>query len=161
MFNLSTPAKNALQIASLCSTAYLAVYLARNILGAVSPQMIELACLPRNSSNTLFAIFSGEQTASAVVYGITGFSLAMIYAPMTKLVSENTDPKYTHRCSLGYTFASFFGSPLAGLAAAVIAWQGVFTVGSVLLILMGIKEIFTKKAKSVAKTQEKCYTKKE
>lgn len=179
MFNLTPPAKNALQIAALCSTAYLAVYLARNILGAVSPQMIEFGLFTEEQlgslssiffiayaigqlinglignrikakymisiglviagiANALFAAFSGEQTASAIVYGVTGFALAMIYAPMTKLVSENTDPKYTHRCSLGYTFASFFGSPVAGLLAAAFAWKGVFGISSGVLVLMGI-----------------------
>lgn len=34
-------AKKAIYIGSLCSVSYLAVYIARNILGAVTPQMIE------------------------------------------------------------------------------------------------------------------------
>lgn len=32
--------RNAVYIGSLCSVSYLAVYVARNILGAVTPQMI-------------------------------------------------------------------------------------------------------------------------
>lgn len=32
---------HAIYIGTLCSVAYLAVYFARNILGAVSPQMLE------------------------------------------------------------------------------------------------------------------------
>ena len=41
MLKLSGEANKALKIGTLCSTAYLAVYVARNILGSVSPQMIE------------------------------------------------------------------------------------------------------------------------
>ena len=40
------------------------------------------------------------------------------------------------RCSLGYTFASFFASPTAGILASFLAWQGVFSVSSVVLIGM-------------------------
>jgi predicted MFS family arabinose efflux permease len=69
---------------------------------------------------------------------MTGFFLAMIYGPMTKVVAENTEPVYATRCSLGYTFASFFGSPLAGITAAVMAWQTVFTVSSVALVVMAV-----------------------
>ena len=38
---LSQNAKNAVMIGSLCSISYFAVYIARNILGAVTPQMVE------------------------------------------------------------------------------------------------------------------------
>lgn len=38
---LSQTAKNAVMIGSLCSISYLAVYIARNILSAVTPLMVE------------------------------------------------------------------------------------------------------------------------
>jgi predicted MFS family arabinose efflux permease len=60
----------------------------------------------------------------------------MIYGPMTKVVAENTEPIYATRCSLGYTFASFFGSPLAGVVAAALVWQSVFSVSIIALGLM-------------------------
>ena len=69
-------------------------------------------------------------------YTMTGFFLSMIYAPMTKIVTENTEPIHAVRCSLGYTFASFFGSPAAGVLAATLAWQSVFTVSSAALFVM-------------------------
>ena len=62
----------------------------------------------------------------------------MIYGPMTKVVAENTEPKYATRCSLGYTFASFFGSPIAGIAATLMVWNRVFTVSSISLFVMGL-----------------------
>lgn len=71
-----------------------------------------------------------------IAYGFTGFFLSMIYGPMTKVVSENTEMPYTTRCSLGYTFASYFGSPVAGILATFFVWQTVFTAGSVMLVAM-------------------------
>jgi len=178
MFNLSPQARHALQIGTLCSVAYLAVYVARNILGSVSPQMIEqgiftesqigtlssvyfvayavgqlingaigdkvkakymisLGLIFAGVCNLLFSLCAGNITGSTVTYALTGFSLAMIYAPMTKVVAENTDPIYTPRCSLGYTFSSFLGSPCAGLLAAALVWQGVFSASSAILLIMG------------------------
>ena len=167
MFKLSPQARHALQIGTLCSVAYLAVYVTRNILGSVSPQMIEqgifteaqigtlssvyfvayavgqlingaigdkikskymvsLGLIFAGVCNALFFLCAGNISTSTVTYALTGFSLAMIYAPMTKVVAENTDPIYAPRCSLGYTFSSFLGSPCAGLLAAALMWQGVF-----------------------------------
>jgi MFS family permease len=57
---------------------------------------------------------------------------------MTRMVAENTEPIYTTRCSVGYTFSSFFGSPVAGLAAALLTWQGVFYSSSIALVAMAI-----------------------
>ena len=188
---LSQNAKNALYIGLLCSTAYLAVYFVRNLLSAVSPQMIadgsystedigsissiyficyalgqlfngalgdkikakymiSAGLLLAGVANVLFVSFTPTPILAKIAYGAAGVFLAMIYGPLTKVVSENTDPIYTTRCCLGYTFASFFGSPLAGVAAAVLAWQGVFFVGSGFLVFMafvcfGVFAVFEKK----------------
>lgn len=173
---LSANAKNAVKIGSLCSVSYFAVYIARNILGAVTPQMVEAgfteAYIGRMSSlffvayavgqlingaigdkikakymicagllgasimNFLFTQTAASPAAATVVYGMTGYFLSMIYGPMTKVVSENTEPIHATRCSLGYTFASFFGSPAAGLLAATLVWQSVFAVSSAVLAVM-------------------------
>lgn len=165
-------------IGSLCTVAYLAVYIARNILGAVTPQMVEQgyaeAFIGRISSlyfvtyavgqlingaigdkikakwmicmglmgaalmNILFSWLSKSEIGAMVTYGATGFFLSMIYGPMTKVVSENTEPIHATRCSLGYTFASFFGSPVAGVLAAVLTWQSVFAASSAILAVMAI-----------------------
>lgn len=172
-------ALHAIYIGSLCSAAYLAVYFARNILGAVTPQMIEdgysEAYIGKISSvyfiayaigqlingaigdkikarymictglfmagvtNVLFSTLALNYADIAVfVYGLTGFFLAMIFGPMTKVVAENTQPIYTTRCSLGYTFASFIGSPCAGIAGALFVWQNVFKISSIILIAMSV-----------------------
>jgi sugar phosphate permease len=167
---ISQKAKKAIMIGSLCSVSYFAVYIARNILGAVTPQMVEqgyaetfigkisslyfityaagqlingvigdkikakymicLGLLGAGLTNILFSLFAGNAMVAAITYGATGFFLSMIYGPMTKVVSENTEPIHATRCSLGYTFASFFGSPVAGVLAAVLTWQSVFAASS-------------------------------
>lgn len=88
--------------------------------------------------NIAFPYFIDYPAAAQLIYGFTGFFLAMIYAPMTKVVAENTDPVYATRCSLGYTFASFFGSPLAGIVATLFAWEAVFAASTVILAVMGV-----------------------
>ena len=175
---ISAAAQKAILIGGMCSISYLAVYLARNILGTVSPQMIEdgfftteqigklssiyfityavgqlingaigdkikakymisFGLILAGICNILFATLSGSVLLAYVSYGLTGFFLSMIYGPMTKVVAENTEPIYATRCSLGYTFASFFGSPLAGVLAAQHSWQSLFTSSSAVLLIMG------------------------
>ncbi len=178
VMKLSANAKNAVKIGSLCSVSYFAVYIARNILGAVTPQMVEAgfseAYIGRMSSlffvayavgqlingtigdrikakymicsgllgasimNFLFTQATATPAAAVIIYALTGYFLAMIYGPMTKVVSENTEPIHATRCSLGYTFASFFGSPGAGVLAATLAWQSVFAVSSAALAVMSV-----------------------
>ncbi|MBR2908406.1 MAG: MFS transporter [Clostridia bacterium] len=173
---LSQSAKNAVMIGTLCSISYLAVYIARNILSAVTPLMVEggyteeyigsisslylgfyavgqlingaigdkihakwMICMGlfgAGITNLVFSRIVAHPAAAMIVYGLTGFFLSMIYGPMTKVVSENTDPIHATRCSLGYTFASFIGSPAAGLLAAFLAWQSVFAVSSAALFAM-------------------------
>lgn len=177
-FKISSAAKRAILLGGMCSLSYLAVYVARNVLGAVTPQLIESGVfttefIGKLSSayfityavgqlingvigdrikskymisfglilagilSGLIPLFSKSATTVYLIYGATGFFLSMIYAPMTKVVAENTEPIYATRCSLGYSFASFFGSPLAGVLAAILVWQGVFVGSSATLVVMG------------------------
>ncbi|MBR5446732.1 MAG: MFS transporter [Clostridia bacterium] len=176
--SLSPAARKAILIGCMCSISYLAVYVARNILGAVSPQMISGGAFTTESIGTLSSVYFityavgqlingsiGDKIpakymisfglvlagvgnlcfplcadlpfAGYAAYGASGFFLSMIYGPMTKVVAENTEPIYATRCSLGYTFASFFGSPSAGILAAFLTWQSVFVTSSAMLLLMG------------------------
>ena len=169
--------KNAVMLGTLCSLLYLSVYFARNILGAVTPQILEegrfsteyigglsswffafyavgqlingiigdrvkarnmLSCglLMAGVCNALLPGLLPWSVPASVVYGMTGYFLSMIYGPMTKTVAENTEPLHAVRCSLGYTFASFFGSPLAGVAAAALAWQTAFYLSGGVLMAM-------------------------
>ena len=67
-----------------------------------------------------------------------GFFLAMIYGPMVKVVSENTEPVYATNCALGYTLAAYVGTPMAGILAVSLAWRGVFGSTGILLIVMSV-----------------------
>jgi sugar phosphate permease len=179
--NNNKKVRNAIMIGVLCSVSYLAVYIARNVLSAVTPQMIDPVTGVTNEdyigklsalylamyavgqlingaigdkikaqymisfglffagvTNGLFVFMPASSTLAIVVYGMTGFFLSMIYGPMTKVVAENTDPIHATRCSLGYTFSSFFGSPLAGMLAAWLTWQSVFFASSAALGIMAV-----------------------
>lgn len=173
----SENARNAARVGGLCSVAYLSVYIARNILGAATPQMIEtglftaeyigrlsslylslyaigqlingmwgdrikarymisIGLMMAGFANFAFSRMTALPEVSIIAYGLSGFFLSMIYGPMTKVVAENTQPPYTTRCSLGYTFASMLGTPLAGLLAAALMWRHVFAFSSVALWIM-------------------------
>jgi len=132
------------KIGSLSSVYFITYAFGQLINGAIgdkikSKYMISLGLIFAGVCNILFSFFSVTSwTLAYFSYAMTGFFLSMIYGPMTKVVAENTKPVYATRCSLGYTFASFFGSPLAGIAAVFIVWQGVFAVSSAVLVIMGI-----------------------
>lgn len=170
--------RNAILLGGLCSVSYLAVYIARNMLGAVTPQMLEqgvatefigeisslyfilyavgqlfngvigdkikarymisFGLIMAGICNAVFPQVIDNQPMALLVYGLTGVALSMIYAPITKVVAENTEPIYAVRCSLGYTFSSLLGSPFAGILAALLMWKVAFTVSSSILISMGV-----------------------
>lgn len=175
---ISSGARKAFAIGGLCSVAYLAVYVAKNILSAATPQitqtgafsieligtlsslyyicyavgqlingyigdkikakyMISLGLILASAGFILLPHLQGHEQFASIAYGSAGFFMAMIYGPMTKVVSENTEPLYATRCSMGYTLASFLGSPAAGLLAASMAWQWAFRASGVIMILMG------------------------
>ena len=176
---ISAEAKKAIKIGSLCSVSYLAVYIARNILGVLTPQMILGTTFTTENIGTLssvffityaigqlingiigdrikakymisiglflagifnftFALFDDTFTVPYISYLLMGFALSMIYGPMTKVVAENNSLIYATRCSVGYNFASLFGSPLAGVLAALFLWHVVFYISGGALIIMGV-----------------------
>ena len=126
------------------SSLYFTFYAVGQLLnGAVGDKikaryMISFGLMLAGLCNVLFPSMLDSAPAAHLTYGMTGFFLSMTYAPMTKVVAENTEPIYATRCSLGYTFASFFGSPLAGVVAAILTWQSAFYCCSAALIVMGM-----------------------
>ena len=178
IMKISKQAKNAILIGFMCSFAYLAVYISRNMLGAITPAMIEagytkeylgkissfylafyavgqlingaigdkikakwMVCTGLCGAGIMtFVFFYNVSTplAAMLSYGAAGLFLSMIYGPMTKMISENTELIYSTRCSLGYTFASFLGSPMAGVLAATFVWQTALGVSSAALIIMAV-----------------------
>ncbi len=175
--------RNAVFLGGMCFVAYLACYVQRNILGAVSPQLLEeniftterigalssvfsityavgqlingivgdrvkgkimifIGLISAGAASLMFPLFIRNYTVVYFTYAATGFFLSMIYAPMTRLIAENTRPDLTPRCSLGYTFASFLGSPAAGLLASFTAWRTSFNLSAMLLVIMGVVSFF-------------------
>lgn len=99
--------------------------------------MISFGLILASVGFLLLPQLSGLPNYATIAYASAGFFLAMIYGPMTKVVAENTEPVYATRCSIGYTMASFLGSPAAGVLAAVLAWPWVFRGTGGMLMLMG------------------------
>lgn len=126
-------------ISSMFFTFYAVGQLINGLIGnkIKSRYMISFGLLLAGVCNALFPHILDLPFAAHLIYGMIGFFLSMIYAPMTKVVAENTEPVYAARCCLGYTFSSYLGSPAAGLAAAFFAWQTVFYTGSAMLLIMG------------------------
>ncbi|MBQ4316952.1 MAG: MFS transporter, partial [Clostridia bacterium] len=183
---MSKKAKEAILLGGICCISYLSVYVARNVLSTVSPQMIKEGIFDKEFVGTLSSVFFiayalgqlingiiGDRIKakymmscglllagvsnyafsfvpatpfwSFFAYSICGFFLSMIYAPMTKVVAESLEPIHATRCGVCYTFAMFFGSPLAGMLAAYFSWQDVFAISGAALGIMAIScfSIFT------------------
>lgn len=131
------------QIGTLSSVYFITYAVGQLINGWIGDKikakyMISFGLILAGVCNSLFSLFAGSPLAATVSYGLSGFFLSMIYGPMTKVVSENTDPLYATRCSLGYTFASLLGTPAAGFIAVLAAWRTAFQITSVSLVIMGL-----------------------
>lgn len=82
--------------------------------------------------------FSNTKLVMLIAYSMVGFFLSMLYAPLVKLIAENTHPTHAMRCCLGLTFASLFGVPTAGIAALFFDWKSAFVFCGIILLLMGV-----------------------
>lgn len=87
---------------------------------------------------SIFVPFSDFPIVMIGAYSLIGFFLSMLYAPLVKLIAENTHPIYAMRCCLGLTFASLLGVPVAGVVALFFDWENVFRICGVILIMMGV-----------------------
>ncbi len=131
------------QIGTMSSAYFIAYAVGQLINGSVGDKikgkyMISFGLILAAFGFIALPHFAGRPLAATAVYCTSGFSLAMIYGPMTKLVAENTEPEYAPRCAMGYTLSSFLGSPVAGLLAAALAWRWVFYTSAGFLIVMGL-----------------------
>lgn len=130
------------QIGSMSSAYFIAYAIGQLINGAIGDRvkgkyMMSLGLLLSAVGILVLPYLEGKPGAAVTFYASSGFCLAMIYGPMTKLVSENV-PSYASRCSMGYTLASYLGSPVAGLLAASLTWRWVFLTSGGILVVMGI-----------------------
>ena len=130
-------------VASLFFVFYAVGQLINGIIGdkIKAKWMISGGLLFAAISNAVFPYLGAYPTLAMLIFALSGFFLSMIYGPMTKVVSENTEHIHAVRCSLGYTFASFFGSPAAGILATLFVWQSVFTVSSAAMAVMAVAVI--------------------
>lgn len=182
--NNKTAVKNAFVIGLTSSLAYLAVYISRNILSALSPQlnnegifdesalgtlssiflcayaigqlingvigdivksknMISIGLLVAGLASFFLPVFYQNSIVINIAYGIWGFALAMIYAPLMKLIAENVEKDYAIKCNLCINFSSYFGAPLAGVLAITFTWKTSFEVSGLILLVMAIAVFIT------------------
>lgn len=140
---LSGGVKSTEQVGTLSSVFFIAYAVGQLINGIIGDRipakyMLGLGLLLAGLSHLVLTAVLSVPLWAYVAYAATGFFLSMVYGPMTKVVAENVHPLYAPRCSLGYNFSSLMGSPLAGVLAMTLTWQGVFIVGSTALAVMGV-----------------------
>ena len=94
--------KRAILIGTICSVSYLGVYIARNILGAVTPQMISSGVSTTESIGTLSSIYFITYAVGQLINGIIGdrispkymISLGLILAGICNIVFSFTGKCY-------------------------------------------------------------------
>ncbi|MBQ8356174.1 MAG: MFS transporter [Clostridia bacterium] len=125
-------------MSTACMIAYAIGQLINGVIGDKVPTkyMVSGGLLLSGVCNAALPLLPSAVGAT-VAYAMSGFFLSMLFAPITKVVSENTIPRYATRCCLGFTFASIFGTPLAGVAAVLFDWDVAFIVCSIILAVMG------------------------
>lgn len=87
---------------------------------------------------SLFMTATERPIVMIVAYSLIGFFLSMLYAPLVKVIAENTHPIHAMRCCLALTFASLFGVPVAGAAAMFFRWENVFRLCGVFMVLVAV-----------------------
>lgn len=100
-----------------------------------------------------------------VLYGISGFAMSMTYAPMVKVITDNSSIQQATNILLCLAVAANGAAPAAGLAAMILNWNALFTVGAVLLaagtaVGFGVFTLFEKSGgitykKSIARGERK------
>lgn len=124
----------------IISTVFMLTYAVGQLVNGIigdfikSKYMICLGLAVAAVGNFLF-LFCESLAAKAVFYGIFGFAMSMVYAPMTKLISENLKSKYVTTALLGLGIAALIASPLAGIVAMLMNWKAFFAFGQILLLL--------------------------
>lgn len=126
--HLNPAAKKAILIGSMCSLSYLAVYVARNILGAVSPQMIETGLFTTENIGTLSSVYFIFYAVGQLINGRIGdkikakymISFGLIFAGVCNLLfalmSHSLFAEYA-----SYALSGFFLSMIYGPMTKVVA----------------------------------------
>lgn len=130
------------QVGTFSSIYFIVYAIGQLINGAIGDKvkakyMISFGLMLASIGFLLLPTLKDHPQYAYIAYGASGFFMAMIYGPMTKVVAENTEPLYATRCSIGYTMASFLGSPASGVLASVMTWPWVFRSSGGALLVMG------------------------
>ncbi len=105
---ISVEAIRAIYLGAMCAFAYLAVYVVRNILSAVSPQMLEQNVLTNENLGTLSSLFFTTYAVGQLINGIIGDKLKARYMMCGGLVFAGV---------AGAWFAMFAQHPIAAYTA--------------------------------------------
>lgn len=129
--------RNAVLIGGLCSVSYLIVYIARNVLGAVTPQMLERDIFTTEYIGTLSSLYFIFYAVGQLINGMLGdkikaghmIGFGLLLAGICNLVFP-----YISHCpeiaSLVYSMSGFFLSMIYGPMTKVVAenTEPVYTV---------------------------------
>lgn len=131
-------------LSSVCFAVYAIGQLINGLIGdkVKARYMLSLGLALSSIGFLLLPHLTGLPGYAYIAYGSTGFFMAMIYGPMTKVVSENTEPHHANRCAVSYTMAANLGSPIAGLMASAMTWPWVFRSSGAILLVMGLVVFF-------------------
>lgn len=139
----SSGAFTAQQIGTFSSVYFIVYAIGQLVNGAIGDRikakyMISFGLMLASIGFLLLPALKDLPNYAYIAYGSSGFFMAMIYGPMTKVVAENVEPLFATRCSVGYTMASFLGSPVSGILASVLLWPWVFRSTGGILLIMGV-----------------------
>lgn len=125
---LNKSTKNALYLGTLCSLLYLSVYIARNVLSAVSPQMIAGSVFDENIIGTMSSLFFFAYAIGQLLNGIIGdfihskhmISLGLIVAGISSVLIPDLSNKIIYAYILygvmGFALSMIYGPMTKAIA---------------------------------------------
>ncbi len=84
-----------------------------------------------------FAVI-GNIAVKTVAWGVCGFGLSFLYAPLVKSVSDYLEGKQAETCMVLLNFASILGSSVAGIFGAFGNWKVSTVVFASLLVFLAV-----------------------
>ena len=84
--NLRPAAKNAIMLGGMCCLSYLAVYIARNVLSAVTPSLISNGIFSETQIGTLSSVYFIAYAVGQLINGIIGDKIKAKYMISAGLV---------------------------------------------------------------------------
>ena len=115
MNNKNEKVKNAIMIGTLCALSYLGVYIARNMLGAVTPQMVASGAYTNEYIGTVSSLFFIAYAVGQLINGMIGqkikpkymLSFGMLFAGISAFIFPHTMNDVT-LARLSYSLMGFF-----------------------------------------------------